>query len=301
VTPLFEYVAPYPSPSSPLLILSYLNLSTTVRMKTASPLLSVLLAAPLFTSLIAASPVSNTRTQQIVFADVEDATRLDSASRQGDLVDSMIMEAKAKGQDLSFWGIDTTNDKEDGSSSVSSGMGVPSLESIDLNDEVAKAKLMWEAAMENSLVSIQPVSASNSKAADQFKSLKSHESVKAAGAPGSGWIWQACGSGQEAAVLQQLDVSPDPPLAGKNLTVKAKGIVHSPIHVRMKEGFLYVAHGFTDLILNFPTVDFRMVHLPTSLLRLDSSSYSPDDSTSANSLKTTMQRSNAHWNPVNMN
>jgi len=185
-------------------------------MKATSSLLSVLLAAPLLSSLAASSPVSNTRTHQIVFADVEDATRLDSNLHQGDLVDSMIAEAKSKGQDLSSWGINTINDDQ--------VVGQAFTESVDLDDQVAQAKLMWEAAMEDAVVSIQPVKAKATKVV--------HDSVNAKlDPPGSGWVWQACGSGQEAAVLHELNVDPDPPLAGKNLTVKAKGIVNSPIHV----------------------------------------------------------------------
>lgn len=177
--------------------------------------LSLLLAAPLFSTLSASSPAPNPRSQQIVLADVEDATRLDSTLRQGDLIDSIIAEAESKGQDLSSWGIFSPDDKVDSTISPSE----PTIESVDLNDEAAKAKLMWEAAMENTIISIQPLK-------------KVSTSVKATVTqPGSGWVWQACGSGQEAAVLQELNVKPDPPVAGQNLTVKAKGYVNSPIHV----------------------------------------------------------------------
>lgn len=181
--------------------------------------LSALLAASLLSGLSASSPTLNPRSQQIVLADVEDATRLDAGQRQGDLVDSMIAEAKAKGQDLSAWGIpsDDSNNKVD-------RIIEQTTESVDLEDEVARAKIMWEAAMDTTVFSILP------KKVDAFEASRvstSSNSVQ----PGSGWVWSLCGSGGEAAIIKQLDVSPDPPQAGKNLTVHSTGIVNYPIHV----------------------------------------------------------------------
>ena len=185
-------------------------------MKTVYPLLSTLLAAPLLSSLAAASPLSNTVTHQIVFGDAEDATRLDPALRQGDLVDSMIAEAKASGQDLSAWGIDSA-------APLTNEVGA-TIESVDLEDEIARARLIWEAALDNSKVSILPVSTASSL---------QDKAGAALDPPGSGWVWQSCGTGEEAAVLRELNVDPDPPVPGKNLTVRAKGTVNSPIRVSL--------------------------------------------------------------------
>ena len=179
--------------------------------------LSALLAASLLSGLSASSPTLNKRSQQIVLADVEDATRMDTNLRQGDLVDSMIAEAKSKGQDLSAWGIPSASEDHD---DVMINFE-QTTESIDLNDEIAKAKLMWEAALDTTTFSIMPKKATSSKIA-----LTKPETV-----PGSGWVWSLCGSGGEATVIKTLDVTPDPPQAGKNLTVHSTGLVNSPIHV----------------------------------------------------------------------
>jgi hypothetical protein len=180
--------------------------------------LSALLAASLLSGLSASSPTLNKRsTQQIVLADVEDATRLDANLRQGDLVDSMIAEAKSKGQDLSAWGIPSTSDDDN-----DGRVFEQTTESVDVTDEIARAKLMWEAAMDTTTFSILP------------KKKASHLAVKPkTTVPGSGWVWSLCGSGGEATVIKTLDVSPDPPQAGKNLTVHSTGYVNSPIHVSL--------------------------------------------------------------------
>ncbi|UZJ51286.1 hypothetical protein CBS101457_000606 [Exobasidium rhododendri] len=193
------------------------------------------------------TPVSNT--QQIVLADVEDATRLNPSHRQGDLVDSMIAEAKAKNQDLSAWGIDIHEGDEIVRQKNSNDLAEHAesyIETVDLDDEMAKVKLMWEAALEDSLVTIQPIAAKVAESKPVSKGRKNlfNSLMSKFNPPGSGWVWKNCGSGEEAAVLRELDVDPDPPVAGQNLTVSAKGIVTSPIRegtyadVVVKLGFI---------------------------------------------------------------
>jgi hypothetical protein len=188
--------------------------------------LSAILAASLLSGMSASSPTLNTRSQQIVLADVEDATRLDANLRQGDLVDSMIAEAKSKGQDLSAWGISSDEDKDFKSGNVLE----QTIESADLEDEIARARLMWEAAMDNTVFTILP------KKVDAFDPLRNAAKSKTV-QPGSGWVWAPCGTGNEATVPKTLDVTPDPPQAGKNLTVHSTGMVNSPIHVSEEPGF----------------------------------------------------------------
>ncbi|PWY97105.1 hypothetical protein BCV70DRAFT_196063 [Testicularia cyperi] len=44
--------------------------------------------------------------------------------------------------------------------------------------------------------------------------------------PGSGgWQWSSCGSGDEIVDVESITVSPDPPVPGRNLTVRAKGSI----------------------------------------------------------------------------
>lgn len=49
--------------------------------------------------------------------------------------------------------------------------------------------------------------------------------------PGGGWVWSSCGQPDDVVEVKSIDVSPDPPVPGKNMTVKARGIVKSTIKV----------------------------------------------------------------------
>jgi hypothetical protein len=62
-------------------------------------------------------------------------------------------------------------------------------------------------------------------------------------APG-GWVWKSCGDDGDAVEVTSIQVSPDPPKPGQNLTVVASGIVKKEIKVRVKSGALscLVAH-----------------------------------------------------------
>ncbi|TIB77813.1 hypothetical protein E3Q22_02909 [Wallemia mellicola] len=48
----------------------------------------------------------------------------------------------------------------------------------------------------------------------------------------SKWSWNDCGGNDDALKLTKIDVSPDPPQSGRNLTIDAAGIVNRYIAVR---------------------------------------------------------------------
>ncbi|SAM85015.1 related to phosphatidylglycerol/phosphatidylinositol transfer protein [Ustilago bromivora] len=47
--------------------------------------------------------------------------------------------------------------------------------------------------------------------------------------PGQGWQWASCGTGVEIVDVESILVSPDPPIPGQNLTVRAKGTVKDEV------------------------------------------------------------------------
>ncbi|EST08603.1 MD-2-related lipid-recognition domain protein [Kalmanozyma brasiliensis GHG001] len=47
--------------------------------------------------------------------------------------------------------------------------------------------------------------------------------------PGQGWQWASCGTGDEVVDIDSIVVSPDPPVPGQNLTVRAKGTVKDEV------------------------------------------------------------------------
>lgn len=49
--------------------------------------------------------------------------------------------------------------------------------------------------------------------------------------PGQGWQWSSCGTGDEVVNVESIVVSPDPPVPGQNLTVRAKGTVKDEVSV----------------------------------------------------------------------
>ncbi|CBQ69689.1 related to phosphatidylglycerol/phosphatidylinositol transfer protein [Sporisorium reilianum SRZ2] len=48
-------------------------------------------------------------------------------------------------------------------------------------------------------------------------------------APGQGWQWASCGTGDEIVDVESIVVSPDPPVPGQNLTVRAKGTIKDEV------------------------------------------------------------------------
>lgn len=50
--------------------------------------------------------------------------------------------------------------------------------------------------------------------------------------PGSGWVWQSCGLDADVVRVDRVDVDPDPPQSGKNMTVKAAGEIKARVDVR---------------------------------------------------------------------
>lgn len=55
--------------------------------------------------------------------------------------------------------------------------------------------------------------------------------------PGHGWQWASCGTGDEVVEIESIVVSPDPPVPGQNLTVRAKGTVKDEISVSSRSSF----------------------------------------------------------------
>lgn len=49
--------------------------------------------------------------------------------------------------------------------------------------------------------------------------------------PGQGWQWASCGTGDEVVDVNSIEVSPDPPVPGQNLTVRAKGTIKDEVSV----------------------------------------------------------------------
>ena len=49
--------------------------------------------------------------------------------------------------------------------------------------------------------------------------------------PGGGWQWSSCGTGDEVVSVDSIVVSPDPPVPGQNLTVRAKGTIKDEVSV----------------------------------------------------------------------
>ncbi|PWN23817.1 hypothetical protein BCV69DRAFT_233971, partial [Microstroma glucosiphilum] len=47
-----------------------------------------------------------------------------------------------------------------------------------------------------------------------------------------GWVWATCGDSSDPVQIKSIEVSPDPPQAGKNMTVTAKGTLKG----RLEEG-----------------------------------------------------------------
>ncbi len=56
--------------------------------------------------------------------------------------------------------------------------------------------------------------------------------------PGHGWQWASCGTGNEVVDVDSIVVSPDPPVPGQNLTVRAKGTVKDEVSVSVIPTFL---------------------------------------------------------------
>ncbi|EIM21420.1 hypothetical protein WALSEDRAFT_60421 [Wallemia mellicola CBS 633.66] len=69
----------------------------------------------------------------------------------------------------------------------------------------------------------------------------------------SKWSWNDCGGNDDALKLTKIDVSPDPPQSGRNLTIDAAGIVNRYIaegayaDVSVKLGYITLYHTRFDL------------------------------------------------------
>lgn len=219
------------------------------------PLLRMLVAAPLLaSSLIHALPSGSQEyhhqasplhrrdePQQLVLADAESALGTDQSTvREPDLVEMMLADAQSKGMDLSQWGVKESDVADEG---LEQFIRPTTKESVNLDDEAERLALLAEAAAEDTLAWIQPVVEDAEHAIDQGLDIAAPEPDKKM-QPGSGWIWNVCGTRQEAVVLQEINVKPDPPIAGQNLTVYAKGTVNADIEegtfadVVVKLGFI---------------------------------------------------------------
>jgi hypothetical protein len=198
--------------------------SLLARLIVVAPLLASTLAAPSSRSALGVG--QRTDAEQMVLSDPspsyfsnDDGTTVDAptAVRQPDFVESMLIEAKRKGVDVSQWGV--TDDQMD---------DVVRATGVDLDDEAQRLALLAEAAAEQGTAWIQPA-LTNVHTTIRKTSSSVAAPITPATQPGSGWIWNVCGSRQEAVVLSDINVKPDPPVAGQNLTVYAKGTLNADL------------------------------------------------------------------------
>ncbi|PWN30514.1 hypothetical protein BDZ90DRAFT_207574, partial [Jaminaea rosea] len=67
------------------------------------------------------------------------------------------------------------------------------------------------------------------------------------------WVWSSCGQPDDVVEVKSIDVSPDPPVPGKNMTVKARGVVKRTIKegsiadVNVKIGVIRLLHRQFDI------------------------------------------------------
>lgn len=199
---------------------------------TTSPLARLaLLAAPLLAARLAAPAALPQQHQQMVLGGSDGSAK----AQEPDFVDVLVAEAEAAGRTdelMEKWGFSAEDIKvsmsawkpvaKGSSKKKTAGAAKHAVLEAGLGDASERAKLLAEAAADDALVWIQPTAPSSPHA-------PSHGDASASDGPGSGWVWNVCGSGQEGVVLHTLDVAPDPPVAGKNLTVHATGTVHTDI------------------------------------------------------------------------
>lgn len=93
---------------------------------------------------------------------------------------------------------------------------------VDILNAEAREKLLAEAKEEDTVLNILPIGLVAPPA--QSKAWN-------AGPPGSGWAWSDCGLPDDAVSVQSIEVSPDPPVPGQNMTVTARGTVKEEIRV----------------------------------------------------------------------
>ncbi|KDN38948.1 hypothetical protein K437DRAFT_228298 [Tilletiaria anomala UBC 951] len=62
-----------------------------------------------------------------------------------------------------------------------------------------------------------------------FKLSNPSSTAETKGEPGRGWIWKSCGMDADAVRVDSIDVTPDPPKPGRNMTVRGTGVVRSLI------------------------------------------------------------------------
>lgn len=80
--------------------------------------------------------------------------------------------------------------------------------------------------------------------------------------PGGGWVWSSCGQPDDVVEVKSIDVSPDPPVPGKNMTVKARGVVKRTIKVSTDPLIMLTQHPLTPSFISLRTATR---HHPTRL------------------------------------
>ena len=65
--------------------------------------------------------------------------------------------------------------------------------------------------------------------------------------PGQGWQWSSCNTGDEIVDVDSIVVSPDPPVPGQNLTVRAKGTLKDEVSVS--------SHSWHSIRISYVTTD----------------------------------------------
>lgn len=110
----------------------------------------------------------------------------------------------------------------------------PSQLVFDNDDDVVQVAQPAESHREPDFVDILEAEAAHlAAAAKQDHAERPHAFWPPSTLPSGtgGWVWSSCGQPGDAVQVQSIEVSPDPPVPGKNLTIKAKGFVTERIEV----------------------------------------------------------------------
>ena len=190
----------------------------------------VLIAAP---ATAAPSSVSNSlfsRSEQLIFGG-SSSSSIKESNRQPDFVEVLQNQAEAAGLDLDF-GLDHTAQK---ANEAAFQAALKAAE--ETTDEKEDTEEEWGSLLPSGdLEEIEAKAEAASHAAEMYASAAASKALKTATTtmePGSGWIWKACEPSEQADGLaiqvNSIDVTPDPPKPGQNLTVNASGIVKSTV------------------------------------------------------------------------
>ena len=237
-------------------------------------LLSVLSAAA--TSQCAPSAQLQDVGQQLVFGGSDPASS--APSRQPDFIDRLQAEAEAKGIKLDL-GLDHLAQKaqeEAHRASLAAEKQPHADELLKAFSAVDGGKVEeWSSLIlpDGDVEEIEDIKEAASHAAEMYAAkhgsadtgeidlgalighikISKSDKVSTKGEPGSGWVWQSCALENEAVNVDSIDVTPDPPKPGKNMTVHGKGVVKSLVDVRTRS----LASQFAISHTRTPSFTFR--------------------------------------------